>query len=250
MFFFPLIALEFGHWHLALWSFWTNFCVWYAMGIHFTFAQHHLLETVLSPWNSHGFYFKRCLFLVCMWGFIYKLFHWSLCLSSFQYHIVLTTASSVISFKIERWETSRFVLFHDYFNSLGSFKFHMSFRMSFSITTLAKAPKFWHITESVESTWGSSAILRILSPSNHEQDVFQLMEIFKFLSMMFYIFQYTSLTLLLLKLFLNIFILFDTISEITFNFTFRLFTASAEIQIAVTYWSCHTAISFIHFLEL
>ena len=63
------------------------------------------------------------------------LFHWSLCLSLCQYHVVLIYHSFVKSVEVRKYESSRFFSSSKIVLAMGDpMRFHLNIRMGFSIS--------------------------------------------------------------------------------------------------------------------
>lgn len=88
-----------------------------------------LFVAVLCPVNVLKTLVKTT---ACMYGFIYDLlifFHWSMCMSLYQYHS-FNYCRFAVSFKNGKCESSNFILIQDYF---GYLKFHVNLNIGISI---------------------------------------------------------------------------------------------------------------------
>ena len=94
---------------LGLWYILNNFCIWYNVKVQLhsfpcgypVFPVSFVKKTVLSPVNGLVTLVKNSLIWLYMSGFISGfsvVFHWSICLSLCQYHIVLITVMSLSLF--------------------------------------------------------------------------------------------------------------------------------------------------------
>ena len=70
---------------------------------------------------------------ICEDSFLGSVFHWSISVSMPGPHSC-DDSSFVVNFEMRKCETSTFVLFQDCFGYLSPLRFHMNFRMGFSIS--------------------------------------------------------------------------------------------------------------------